>query len=98
MSKNDDKTPIGKDSPIGIEKHSLVTENPGSKITTELFNGENYLSWSQSATFWLRSRAKFGYVDGTIKAPSREDPTYGKWEVDNYLVMSWLVHGSVLTT
>ena len=36
--------------------------------------------------------SKFGYVDGTIKVPSREDPTYAKWEVDNYLVMSWLTH------
>ena len=47
MSKDsdpDDKSGVGS-SPIGIEKHSLITENPGSKITTELFNGENYRLW-----------------------------------------------------
>ena len=65
-------------SPIGHEKHSLITEYPGSKITIELFNGENYITWSQSTTFWLHSRSKFGYVDGTLETPSREDPTYGK--------------------
>ena len=79
-----DKFGIGS-SPIGNEKQSLIAENSASKLTTELFNGENYITWSQLATFWLRSRAKFGYVDGTLKAPSREDPTYGKWEVENYL-------------
>ena len=57
-----------------------------------LLNGNNYLSWSQSATFWLRSKAKFGYVNDTIKAPSPDDPTYAKWEVDNFLVMSWPTH------
>ena len=31
-------------------------------------------------------------MDGTIKVPSQEDPAYVKWEVDNYLVMSWLTH------
>ena len=94
MSKErgiDDKSGV-ESSPISHEKHSLITEIPGSKISTELVNGENYITWSQSATFWLRSRSKFGYVDGTLKAPSREDPTYAKWEVDNYLVMSWPVH------
>ena len=84
-------------SPTSNEKQSLIVENPGSKFTTELFNGENYITWSQSATFWLRSRSKLGYVDGTLKVPSREDPTYGKWEVENYLVMSWLVHSMELS-
>ena len=37
-------------SPVGNERVSVI-ENPGAKITTALLNGENYLSWSQSATF-----------------------------------------------
>ena len=94
MSKDSvtgDKSGIGS-SPIGNERQSLIAESLGSKITTKLFNGENYITQSQSSTFWLRSKSKFGYVDGTLKAPSREDPTYGKWKVENYLVMSWLDH------
>ena len=31
-------------------------------------------------------------MNGTIKAPSPDDPTYAKWEIDNSLVMSWLTH------
>ena len=90
MSKDgviDDKSGV-ESSLIGTEKQSLIIENPRSKITTKLFNGENYRSWFQSATFWLRSRAKFGYVDGTLKALSRENPSYRKWEVETFLVMS----------
>ena len=66
MAKDDtSKTPAGvTSSPIGNERIS-VTENSGA-----LLKDEHYLSWSQSATFWLKSLSKFGYVDGTIKVPS----------------------------
>ena len=83
------------DSPIDNERSTFVTENPSTKITKVLFNEENYLSWLQSATLWLHSESKFGYLDGTIKASSTndpDDPAYAKWKVDNYLIMSWLVH------
>ena len=94
MAKDDDQTAKTDDtfsSPVGNERQ-FITENPGTKITTVLFNGENYLSWSQSAALWLYSRSKFDYVDGTIKTPSKDDPSYKKWHADNALVMSWLVH------
>jgi len=78
-------------SPVGSDRH-FITENPSAKITTVLFNGENYLSWSQSTTLYLQSRSKFEYVDGTIETPSRTDPDFKKWQVNNSLVMSWLVH------
>ena len=46
MSKEDLtlKSVNGTDSPVCNERLPLVTENPGSKITTMLLNGENYLS------------------------------------------------------
>ena len=50
------------------------------------------ISHGPSRHLWLRSRFKFSYVDGTVKAPNHDDPTYLKWEGDNSLVMSWLVH------
>ena len=70
-------------------------ENPNLKITTSLFDGQNYLAWSRSATLSLRSRGKLGYVTGTITAPPSTDPGYGKWDIENSLVMNWLVHSMV---
>ena len=32
------------------------------------------------------------YVYGIVEAPNRDDLTYLKWEGNNSLVMSWLVH------
>ena len=33
-----------------------------------------------------------GYINGRIKAPSTEDATYDKWEMENSIVMTWLCH------
>ena len=76
---------------------TTMTENPNSslKITTSLFNGENYLAWSQSLTIFLKSRGKMGYIDGRIQASSTMDPCYDQWEVTNSLIMGWLIHSMV---
>ncbi|CAL5365889.1 unnamed protein product [Camellia sinensis] len=76
---------------------TTMTENPNPsmKITTSLFNGQNYLAWSQSLTLFLKSRGKMGYVDGRIQAPSTTDSGYDQWEITNSLIMSWLIHSMV---
>ncbi|XP_028069354.1 uncharacterized protein LOC114271885 [Camellia sinensis] len=75
-----------------------MTENPNPslKITTSLFNGQNYLAWSQSLTIFLKSQGKMGYVDGRIQAPSTTDSGYDQWEITNSLIMGWLIHSMVL--
>ena len=36
-----------------------------------------------------------GYVNGRITAPSTEDASYDKWEMEISIVMTWLVHSMV---
>ncbi|GMP69233.1 hypothetical protein CsSME_00028568 [Camellia sinensis var. sinensis] len=36
-----------------------------------------------------------GYVDGRIQAPSTTDSSYDQWEINNSLIMSWLIHSMV---
>ena len=71
-------------------------DNPNLKITTSLFNGNNYLAWSQSVTLVLKGRGKMGYINGRIQAPNTEDTTYDKWEMENSIVMTWLCHSMIL--
>ena len=37
-------------------------------------------------------KGKFKYVSDTLHAPVARDPTYEVWEIENSLVMSWLMH------
>ena len=36
--------------------------------------------------------SELGYLDGTIKKPSTNDPSYPSWEAQNSMVMAWLMH------
>ena len=31
-------------------------------------------------------------MDGTIKKPSKDDPSYPSWEAQNSMVIAWLIH------
>lgn len=72
-----------------------VHESSNLRITTTLFNGQNYLSWSRSAILSLKERGKLGYVNGTITAPPVTDSGYGKWDIENSHVINRLVHSMV---
>ncbi|GFY84205.1 hypothetical protein Acr_03g0009790 [Actinidia rufa] len=72
-----------------------IHESSNLRITTTLFNGQNYLSWSRSAILSLKERGKLGYVNGTITAPPVTDSGYGKWDIENSHVINRLVHSVV---
>jgi hypothetical protein len=56
------------------------SENPTLQISTVKLDGLNYLSWSQSALLYIKSRGKRGHLNGKIQELKPEDPTYDKWE------------------
>ena len=73
--------------PIASSDHSLSLQ-----ITTFKLKGKNYLHWSRSVQMVIRKKGKFGYLDGSIPQPSDTDPLYAAWDVQNSMVLSWLIH------
>ena len=45
--------------------------------------------------FFLQSSGKIGYVNGTITPLNMRDPGFDKWDQENSLVMSWLLHSMI---
>ena len=45
---------------------------------------------------FLKSRGKIGYVNGAITSLNMGDPGFDKWDQENPLVMSWLLHSMIL--
>ena len=41
-------------------------DQPGNLIIHVIFKGDNYIAWSRAITLSLKSRRKFGFIDGTI--------------------------------
>ncbi|KAK2975560.1 hypothetical protein RJ640_011573 [Escallonia rubra] len=61
-------------------------------ITGHKLNGLNYLQWSQSVFMFISGKGKEDYLTGTIETPSKDDPSYKKWDSENHMVMSWLIN------
>ncbi|XP_074287712.1 uncharacterized protein LOC141612861 [Silene latifolia] len=72
-------------SPYYLGSHDV----PGAKISNIVLRRDNYDSWQKSMTFSLKSRRKFGFVDGTIKKPTVAFDLEN-WVVVNCTIVQWI--------
>ena len=79
-------------NPPNLTNPSNHHDHHNLQITTDKLNGSNCLEWSQLVRIFLKGRGKMGYLDGTIKAPGKDDAKYNKWEEENFMIMSWLLN------
>ncbi|XP_010552423.1 PREDICTED: uncharacterized protein LOC104822774 [Tarenaya hassleriana] len=66
------------------------SDNPGLVLSHPLLRGTNYEEWSINIRHALKSRKKFGFVDGKIPQPDLDSPDYEDWETNNSLIVSWI--------
>ena len=76
---------------------SAIGSNGGSDgnllpITGHKLNGQNYLQWSQSVMMFICRKGRDDYLTGVAVPPSKEDPKYRTWKLENNMVMSWLIN------
>ncbi|XP_010526766.2 PREDICTED: uncharacterized protein LOC104804236 [Tarenaya hassleriana] len=66
------------------------SDNPGLVLSQPLLRGHNYEEWSINMRHALKSRKKFGFVDGKITHPDSDSTDYEDWETNNSLIVSWI--------
>ena len=66
----------------------------GLILISKSFNGDNYSDWKRAMVLALNSKNKFGFVNGSIKAPSEETypEGYATWSCCNDTVHFWIVN------
>lgn len=47
---------------------------------------------AQSVLMVIRGRGKMGYIKGETRKPNLGDPAYAAWELNNSIVMAWLIN------
>ena len=67
-------------------------DNSPLVITNHKLDGKNFLQWSQSVLMVIRGRGKLGYLTGDIPRPDVNDKQYDTWELNNSIVMAWLIN------
>ncbi|XP_021751608.1 uncharacterized protein LOC110717256 [Chenopodium quinoa] len=65
-------------------------DQPGNLITNVILKSDNYLSWSRAISLSLKSRRKFGFVDGTISKPTDKKKLLD-WDTVNSMLVSWIL-------
>ncbi|KAG8488956.1 hypothetical protein CXB51_016958 [Gossypium anomalum] len=91
-TENSSKTEISQitqNHSQGIPQGDL---NSSLIITNHRLDGKNFLQWSQSVLMALRGRGKIGYINGQIPRPASTDSGYTTWELNNSMVMAWLIN------
>ncbi|KZV15508.1 hypothetical protein F511_38612 [Dorcoceras hygrometricum] len=68
------------------------SDNLSLQITNHKLNSRNFLQWSQSVLLVFCGRGKMGYLTGQTKRPKAGEPDRATWELDNSIVMSWLIN------
>jgi hypothetical protein len=54
-------------------------ENPAMVLVTPVLSDGNYYTWSTSMRMCFEMKNKDGFIDGSIKKPSLDDPMYPFW-------------------
>ncbi|KAL2898570.1 Retrovirus-related Pol polyprotein from transposon TNT 1-94 [Bienertia sinuspersici] len=68
-------------------------DQPGNLISYVILKGDNYLAWSHATTLSLKSRRKFGFVDGTISKPTEKKKMLD-WETVNSMLVSYILRAT----
>ena len=62
------------------------------QITSFKLSGRNFLAWWRSVQLVICGKGKFGYLDGSISQPEPTDPSFPVWDINNSMVMSWILN------
>uniref|UniRef100_A0A803LRH9 Retrotransposon Copia-like N-terminal domain-containing protein n=1 Tax=Chenopodium quinoa TaxID=63459 RepID=A0A803LRH9_CHEQI len=82
-----DESKIDPSSPFYLGS----VDQPGNLISHVILKGDNYLVWSRAITLSLKSKRKFGFVDGTISKPSEKKKILDWETVNSSMLVSWVL-------
>ena len=74
-------------------KAAMPADNPSLLISLVTLDGSNYLVGSCSCKLFIKAQGLEDYITGVkVKKPTFDDISARKWELENSLVISWLIN------
>ncbi|KAF3771591.1 hypothetical protein EJ110_NYTH59392 [Nymphaea thermarum] len=80
------KTDMSTDAGI-----SPKSENVPVQVTPIRLTKDNYLSWSAALEIGITSRGRLPYITGDKPAPSKTDPQWANWALEDSQVKVWII-------
>ncbi|KAF3786928.1 hypothetical protein EJ110_NYTH12847 [Nymphaea thermarum] len=67
------------------------SENVPIQVTSIRLTKDNYLSWSAALEIEITSRGRLPYITGDKPAPSKSDPQWATWALEDSQVKVWII-------
>uniref|UniRef100_A0A5K0WMZ4 Uncharacterized protein n=1 Tax=Nymphaea colorata TaxID=210225 RepID=A0A5K0WMZ4_9MAGN len=67
------------------------SENLPVQVTSIRLNKDNYVSWSAALEIGITSRGRLPYINGEKPAPSKTDPQWATWALEDSQVKVWII-------
>ncbi|KAF3777332.1 hypothetical protein EJ110_NYTH42624 [Nymphaea thermarum] len=67
------------------------TENVPIQVTSIRLTKDNYLSWFAALEIETTSRGRLSYITGDKPAPSKSDPQWATWALEDSQVKVWII-------
>ncbi|KAF3772212.1 hypothetical protein EJ110_NYTH58481 [Nymphaea thermarum] len=67
------------------------SENVPVQVTSIRLNKDNYLSWSAVLEIGITSRGRLPYITGEKPAPSKTEPRWATWALEDSQVKVWII-------
>ncbi|KAF3773900.1 hypothetical protein EJ110_NYTH54374 [Nymphaea thermarum] len=67
------------------------SENLPFQVTPIRLTKDNYLSWSAALEIGITSRGRLPYITGDKPAPSKTDPQWANWALEDSQVKVWII-------
>ncbi|KAF3772394.1 hypothetical protein EJ110_NYTH58076 [Nymphaea thermarum] len=67
------------------------SENLPVHVTSIRLNKDNYLSWSAALEIDITSRSRLHYITGEKPAPSKTNPQWATWALEDSQVKVWII-------
>ncbi|KAF3774603.1 hypothetical protein EJ110_NYTH52752 [Nymphaea thermarum] len=67
------------------------SENLPIQVTSIRLNKDNYLSWFAALKIGITSRGRLSYITGEKPAPSKTDPRWATWALEDSQVKVWII-------
>ncbi|KAF3787234.1 hypothetical protein EJ110_NYTH23593 [Nymphaea thermarum] len=67
------------------------SKNLSVQVTSIRLNKDNYLSWSAALEIGITSRGRLPYITGEKPAPSKTDPGWATWALEDSQVKIWII-------
>jgi len=79
------------DDPLNLQP----ANHPRLQLISLKLTGRNFQRWCKSVRIALRTKGKFGFIDGSCKKPTENSSQFSQWIRCDSTILSWMLNSMI---